>query len=195
MAETPELVALATTAAQAAGVPVDLFLGLIKTESDWNPGIRSRSGALGLSQVMPIWATERYAASIGMTGISPADLLRPDVNLRAGSRILAQELQRFGRPELAAMAYNAGAGVVTRAIQQAGTDDPATVSNQLPAAETRAYWQKVQNWASVYANKLSALQATAENVATDVGEGVKGNVAPIMLGVIVLLGIIVWVRR
>lgn len=193
MAETPELVALATAAANAAGVPVDLFLGLIKTESNWNPGARSGVGALGLAQVMPIWASARYAASISMPGITVADLLNPTVNLQAGARILAQELQRFGRPELAAMAYNAGAPAVQRAIARAGTDDPEAVSAQLPAAETRSYWQKVRNWADVYAQKVSALEATAENVAADVSENVKGAGSPMVLGIVALIGLAVWV--
>jgi soluble lytic murein transglycosylase-like protein len=130
-----------------------------------------------------------------MTGITPPALLQPEVNLTVGARILAQELRRFGRPELAAMAYNAGAGVVQKAIARAGTDDPSSVSDQLPAAETRAYWQKVTNWAGVYAQKISALQAAAENVATDVSESVKGAGAPMLLGIVALLGLIVWAVR
>ena len=196
MAETPQLIALATTAANAAGVPPELFLGLVKTESDWNPNAQSGVGALGLTQIMPIWASPSYAASINMTGITPADLMDPATNLQAGARILAQELARFGVPELAAMAYNAGAGVVNRAIQQAGTKDPATVSNYLPAAETRAYWQKVENWANVYAKKIGAIQAQLENVATDVTENVKGSASPAILAVTLIIGAaILWAAR
>ena len=107
MADSPDLISLARSAAQEACVPEDLLLGLVKTESAWNPNARSRVGALGLTQVMPIWTSPTYAASIGMVGMTVADLMDPLTNLTAGARILAQELIRFGKPELAAMAYNA----------------------------------------------------------------------------------------
>jgi len=193
MSESPSLLALARSAADAAGVPEDLFLGLVRTESGWDPNARSGVGALGLAQVMPIWASASYSASIGMPGITVADLLLPEINLQVGARILAQELQRFGRPELAAMAYNAGAGAVTKAIQAAGTNDPATVSDHLPALETRQYWQKVTNWAAYYANKVGEIAATAENVATDTVEGwrdVTGGASPWFLVGLVALGIV-----
>lgn len=192
MAETPELIALANAAADAAGIPQTLFLGLIKTESDWNPAARSGAGALGLAQVMPIWTSPRYAAEIGMTGYTPADLLRPEINVQFGSKILAAELRRFGMPELAAMAYNAGAGTVNAAIQRAGTTDPAAVSVQLPKAETRAYWKKVLTWTDAYAQKISEIQASVETVATDVSETVKdaasGNAPLLVLGGLLALG-------
>lgn len=199
MAESPELIALARSAAAAAGVPEDLFLGLVRTESNWNPSARSAVGALGLAQVMPIWASPSYAAAIGMTGITVSDLLDPATNLTAGARILAQELSRFGRPELAAMAYNAGAPAVMAAVRAAGTNEPQAVSDKLRAAETRAYWQKVTNWAEYYANKTAEWTAAAENVATDTAETIKdvtgGAVSPWLLVGVVVLGAIVWAVR
>ena len=199
MAESPELIALATAAANAAGVPPHLFLGLVRTESNWQPAARSAAGALGLAQVMPIWASPSYAAEIGMQGITPADLINPSTNLTAGARILAAEIRRFGSWELAAMAYNAGAGAVTRAIQKAGTKDPQKVSEQLPAAETRAYWQKVINWSDAYAQKISGIQAAAENAATEAVEEIKdatsGAAAPMLLAAVFALGLFLLVRK
>lgn len=174
MAESTYLRNLAITAAQEAGVPASLFLGLVKTESDWDPQAHSGAGAIGLTQVMPVWASPSYAASIGLPGLTLDQLWDPETNLRVGARILAGELKRFGDPGLAAMAYNAGAGVVKNAVAKAGSSDAATVSPYLPAAETRAYWQKVENWAAYYMNQVSALSAGVENVATDVTEAARG---------------------
>lgn len=191
MADSPDLISLARSAAQEAGVPEDLLLGLVKTESAWNPNARSRVGALGLTQVMPIWTSPTYAASIGMVGMTVADLMDPLTNLTAGARILAQELIRFGKPELAAMAYNAGAGVVKKAINEAGTDDPSVVSGYLPAAETRAYWQKVKNWANYYATNASELLTAAENTATDTAENIKqGSASTLFIVGLFVLGIL-----
>jgi soluble lytic murein transglycosylase-like protein len=198
MAETADLLSLATAAAQDAGVPPELFLGLVKTESAWNPSAISGAGALGLTQVMPIWASPAYSKEIGMEGITVADLLNPATNLQAGARILAGELKRFsGSWELAAMAYNAGAGAVTAAIRAAGSRDPEAVSAHLPAAETRAYWQKVLNWANTYLQKIGDIQATAENAAVEVVENIKepGTTAPLMLAILAAIGIFIWSRR
>jgi soluble lytic murein transglycosylase-like protein len=193
MAETPELQNLAAAAAAAAGLPENLFFGLIKTESGWNPSARSGAGALGLTQVMPWWITNAAAAaSIGMSGKTPQDLLdNPALSLTAGARILASELDYFGAPELALMAYNAGRTAVNAAIKAAGSRDPATVSASLKAAETRAYWQKVMNWANYYSNEISEATATVENVATDTVETVKelANPGPLLIGLVALAGI------
>jgi soluble lytic murein transglycosylase-like protein len=198
MTENAELVNLAAAAANSAGVPAELFLGLVKTESSWNPYARSDSGALGLTQVMPIWTTPAYSLEIGMQGITPADLMNPATNLQAGARILAAELKRFnGSWELAAMAYNAGAGAVNAAIRAAGTRDPEAVSAKLPSAETRAYWQKVLNWANTYMQKISETQATIENATVETVETVKdaGTAAPIVLAIIAAVGLLVLVRK
>jgi soluble lytic murein transglycosylase len=197
MAESPQLIALATAAAQEAGIEPTLLLGLVRQESAWNPGARSGAGALGLTQVMPIWTSPSYANEIGMTGITPADLLNPETSLRVGARILATELKRFGSAPLALMAYNAGATAVSKAIQRAGTTDPEQVSNQLPAAETRAYWQKVMNWADSYAQKISELQAQTENAVTTVTEETKqaGAAAPLLIFAAAMLGLVLWLKR
>lgn len=194
MSETPELVTLAEAAADAASIPRELFLGLVKHESDWNPLAVSRAGALGLTQVMPIWARPDYAASIGMDGLTVAALKDPATNLTAGARILAAELTRFGSWELALMAYNGGPSNVLNAIKKAGTKDPASVSQFIPAAETRAYWQSVMNWVKVYANKMSEAAAVVENAVTDVTEnlGESGTATPLILAAVVLIGALIW---
>jgi len=197
MAENP-YIPMAVAAAEAAGIPAQLFLGLVQTESGFVAGLVSGAGAIGLAQVMPVWTKPDYAASIGMAGLTTEDLQDPETNLKAGSRILASELKRFGGSwELAAMAYNAGSPNVTRAINAAGTREPAAVSANLPAAETRAYWQKVLNWANVFANKMSAASATVENATVETVEVVKeaGYAAPILMVLLALGGLFFMVRK
>lgn len=159
--EKAALEQIAAAAAAEAGVPRELFFGLIKTESNWNPAARSGAGAVGLAQVMPWWASTAQGRSItGLDG--PQDLLDPMKNARAGARILADELRRFGDPALALMAYNAGATAVLHAIRGARSNDPAAVSQYLPSAETRAYWRKVLTWAAHYAGQITATTAAAQ---------------------------------
>ena len=152
------LESLARAAAIREGIPPELFLGLIKTESNWMPSAKSGAGAIGLSQVMPFWAAT--AAGRAVTGLERVeDLFDPEKNLAAGAKILASEIRRFGNPALALMAYNAGSSAVTKAAKKAGSNDPAAVSQYLPAAETRAYWKKVLTWAAHYAGEISAVDA------------------------------------
>lgn len=177
---------LARSIASEVGIPDSIFLGLIKTESDWNPAAVSGAGAVGLAQVMPWWATN--ADGQRLSGLqSPTELLDPEKNLRAGARILAEELKRFGDPALALMAYNGGPGAVSTAIRAARSQDPSAVSQYLPKAETRAYWKKVMNWAAYYAGEIgeSAARAGAAsaNVSTTVTSWAKnlGSGAGLMI--------------
>jgi soluble lytic murein transglycosylase-like protein len=113
---------LARRSAQDAGVDADLFEALISAESGFNPTVKSRAGAMGLSQLMP-----DTAKSLGVN-----DPFDPAQNLRGGATYLRQMLDRFGDEKLALAAYNAGPG----RVEQAG--------NQVPnIAETQRYVQKV----------------------------------------------------
>jgi len=95
--------AIATQIAQQEGVPVDLFMRMIGQESAWQPGAVSPKGASGLAQLMPGTARE--------LGVDPND---PIQNMTGGARYLRQQLDAFGRPDLALAAYNAGPGAVKK---------------------------------------------------------------------------------
>jgi hypothetical protein len=110
----------AVRAAQAEGIPADLYLRLVGAESGWNPRARSPVGALGFAQLMP--GTAR-----GL-GVNPLD---PIQNLRGGARYLAQQYRRFGSWDKALAAYNAGPGAV------------AKYGGVPPFKETQAYVRKI----------------------------------------------------
>lgn len=171
----------ARAAAAQVGVAPEVFMGLVHTESAWNPFAHSPVGAVGLTQIMP----GTWASWLGMT---VEQLWEPVHNLTGGARILADELKRFGSYELALMAYNAGSPAVRRAITKAGTENPEEVSKFLPA-ETRAYWRKVLTWAEHYAGKIDSMSASVENTATDVTETVKDNPAGSALLLLLIAGI------
>lgn len=85
------------------GLPIGLFDALIMQESGYNYAAVSRKGALGLAQLMP--ATARHL------GANPYAMVE---NLRGGARYLREQLDRFGRYDLALAAYNAGPERVAR---------------------------------------------------------------------------------
>jgi len=79
------------------------FRANIAVESAFNPGARSHVGAIGLGQLMPETAA--------VLGVDPYDLQQ---NLHGSARYLLAQLLRFGSPELALAAYNAGPEAVAR---------------------------------------------------------------------------------
>lgn len=98
-----EFLPVAREMARRHGIPEDLFLRLVKQESNWNPSARSNKGALGLAQLMPGTARD--------LGVDPRD---PHQNLEGGARYLAAQYRTFGSWRLALAAYNAGPGAVEK---------------------------------------------------------------------------------
>jgi len=108
--------------ARRNGVPPQLALAVARTESSLRAHAISRTGAMGLMQLMP-----GTAAWLGV-----GDAFDPTQNTDAGTRYLAQLLKRYRGDRVRALAaYNLGPGRV-----------PARGALALPA-ETRAYVGKI----------------------------------------------------
>ena len=93
------------TASVAYGVDKALVHAVISAESGYNPYALSRTGAVGLMQLMPQTA-KRYGVK---NSLDPSD------NIHGGVRYLKDLLVMFnGNIELAVAAYNAGENAVIR---------------------------------------------------------------------------------
>ncbi len=136
-------------AAARAGVDPYLVAAVIREESRFDPQALSPAGAYGLMQLMP--GTARGAAR-GL-GLPPPDvraLSDPATNITLGTVVLAGELRRFGRPDLALAAYNAGPEAVRRWQTQRPGADPDVFIETIPYAETRNYVKTVLQSAAMY---------------------------------------------
>jgi soluble lytic murein transglycosylase-like protein len=92
-------------AARHHGISPGLLKALIKVESDFDPKAVSRSGALGLMQIMPD----------NLEALDISDPFDPWENIMGGTRYLTELIKRFGgQLPLALAAYNAGPNLVER---------------------------------------------------------------------------------
>ena len=116
------------------GLPIGLFDALIMQESRYRHTAISPKGALGLAQLMPGTARQ--------LGANPYAVMD---NLRGGARYLRQQVDRFGRYDLALAAYNAGPGRVAR-------------HGRIPAiAETIGYVRNISvNWVDPTEMKIAS---------------------------------------
>jgi soluble lytic murein transglycosylase-like protein len=109
-------------AAKIADVPAALIEAVITAESAFNPLAISRTGAVGLMQLMPATA-KRFGVK---------DRTDPAQNILGGAKYLKFLLAKFDDEKLAIAAYNAGEGNVMKH----GNKIP-------PFAETQKYVPKV----------------------------------------------------
>lgn len=108
---------LFNVASKKYGVDVNLLKAVGFVESGFNPDAVSKSGAMGVMQLMPY-----TAANYGVT--DPFDAKQ---NIQAGARLLSYLMDKYGgNITLAVAAYNAGSGAVDAA---GGVPEGSQVTN------------------------------------------------------------------
>lgn len=140
---------------------------IIRQESAFDHDAKSPAGARGLMQLMPATAKE-VARKKGLSHRTSWLTSRPNHNIKLGSSYMQQMLDRFdGSYALAAAAYNAGPGRVSRWLKEIGdprTDDMDIIDwvELIPIYETRNYVQRVLEGVYVYRIKLRDVQKSAD---------------------------------
>lgn len=134
--------------APAAGVDPWLVKAVMRQESGFDPFARSRTGAIGLMQVMP--GTAR------LIGVPENQLWNERTNIQAGMWLLAHALaywrtQPVDDPVPFALAeYNAGRGTVLRWAPQGQKLTAEEFLAKLPNRGVRAYIERVLDYYADY---------------------------------------------
>jgi|GEM_PF-1296098 len=148
---------LLTSAKASSKLNLDplLLLSIVRQESRFQKNAISRSGAIGLSQLMPNTAKEISLSAELQLPYSKENLLKPEYNLRLGAFYLKQMLNTFERPELAVAAYNAGPGNVSKWLKNSSSqikDDPDLFIESIRFEETKNYVIQVLENYWIYSN-------------------------------------------
>jgi soluble lytic murein transglycosylase-like protein len=107
----PDLARRIYDAAITAGIEPELAFRLVRVESVFNPRAVSPAGALGLTQLM-LGTAREYEP-----GVTRAQLLDPDVNLRIGLKYLRGLIRDYkGDLKLALLVYNRGPVAVQKSL-------------------------------------------------------------------------------
>lgn len=117
--------------------------GLIRQESVFNPRARSGANAYGLMQLLVPTAQTMARKYVSKTSqITSETLFQPPLNIELGTAFMRDQLDKFGRIEYMAVAYNAGPGRVPqwRASLPAEIDE---FVEEIPFRETKGYVQGV----------------------------------------------------
>jgi len=136
-------------AAKETGLNPASIWGVIRQESLFNRQALSPAGARGLMQLMP--NTAKMVAKQIKLHTGHQALFSPAVNIRLGSRYLADMKSRFGDSlALAAAAYNAGPHRVSQWLERTPFDSSDIWIETIPYNETRRYVQHVIAYTTVY---------------------------------------------
>lgn len=134
--------------ADEKGVDAALIAAVIYSESKFSDA-ESSAGARGLMQITPE-AAKFIEKQSGGTTFRLDDLSDPEINIRYGTFLLRELLDRYNGDEAAALAaYNAGPG---NADKWGGADLSV---EDIPFPETRAYVEEVLEKRDEYRHKYA----------------------------------------
>jgi soluble lytic murein transglycosylase len=134
---------------QEFGIDEATIFSIIRAESSFNPQAVSKSGAIGLMQVMPSTAL-MLAGELNIEGFNTDMLYEPQINIRLGVFYYKKMLEKFGGRETALAAYNAGEGNVSSWLQNAAYTKDGKNLSHIPFKETSDYVKKINKNYRIY---------------------------------------------
>lgn len=138
-----------------------LVLAVMRQESAFNPGVVSRSGAVGLLQVMPATAKHVVKRTAYFGDEMTDELHLPEHNVRLGAKYLKDMLQMADGSYIGAIAsYNAGPGNFQKWQRKYALSRGEDFVDHIPYQETRDYVRKVLTNYAVYQSLYKGAAST-----------------------------------
>ncbi len=127
-----------------------LTFAIIKAESNFNRNIKSKSGAIGLMQLMESTALEE-AEEVNQEIVVTESLYNPEINIKIGTKYYAKLIKKYNNNMLLALAaYNAGIGNVDKWIQEGIIKEDGSDIENIPFKETNNYVRKIVRDYKIY---------------------------------------------
>jgi len=136
--------------AEQYGFEPSLIFALIRTESGFDPNIKSRANAIGLMQITGdtfMWAQQRVQENRDMTA---EYLYDPDINIEYGVIILSLLRERYDNTLTALAAYNAGISNADNWLENPLHSADGETLTSIPFPETEQYVEKIPAAQEIY---------------------------------------------
>lgn len=122
----------------------NLVYAIIKVESDFDKNAVSKSGAMGLMQIIP--NTAKWIASELNEEYLKEKMFEAETNIKYGCYYLKYLFDKFENTDIVICAYNAGEVAVMRWID----DNGALNRDKVDYIETKNYLKRVESYYKVY---------------------------------------------
>jgi soluble lytic murein transglycosylase len=162
---------------KARGLDPYLIAALVAQESTFDPQIRSHANAVGLMQVLPSTG-RRYARRLKLR-YRPAMLTQAETNVRLGTAIFADLVQKLGGAHLALASYNAGESAVLRWMTERPGLERDEFIDDIPYPETQNYVKKIigtaEDYRRLYGPSRAASASHRAHSGRDAASGTSGR--------------------
>lgn len=129
------------------GLEEEFVYAVIKAESNFDENAISKSGALGLMQIIP--STAKWIAGEFDEYYSKDRLLSAETNIKYGCFYLNYLFSKFKTMNEVICAYNAGETVVRGWLDENGL----LIEDKIEYEETKIYYQRVKRFYEGYKNQ------------------------------------------
>lgn len=126
-----------------------LIFAIIKAESNFKKEVISKSGAMGLMQILPSTA-EDTARKLKMDYNGKEDLYNPETNINIGTKYFSNLYEKYQNITIALTAYNAGSGNVDKWIDTEILLKDGSNAENIPFRETNNYVRKILRDYEIY---------------------------------------------
>lgn len=143
---------LVLSCAEKYGLSPSLVMGVIHTESGFDPDACSNAGAKGLMQITEdtfAWAQTQMKGDPS-AALSAEMLLDPEISIQYGTFILKLLKAEFPNEDTAIAAYNAGIGRVRGWLKDVRYSDDGVCLKDIPFEETKNYVKRVRDAQEIY---------------------------------------------